>query len=311
MGTPMFAVEALKALVERTTHEIVFVVTQPDKPQGRGLRLVSPPVKILANRHNIPVHQPASLKANEQMRMVFASAGLDIVVVVAYGKMIPADWLGLPRFGFVNVHASLLPEFRGASPINRAILAGKTVTGVSIMRIEEEMDAGPVYARVSTPIGEDEDASSLADRLSVLGAEKLLEVLPLIASGALTAEPQDHARATYAPPLRREEGEIDWTMSARAICTMVRGLVPWPCAYTFLDGKMLKILKARWEKAAPGEPPGTMLRQKRGVCIACADGFVIPLELQTEGKRPLSGEAFACGLRSPRAHLGGQGGVDA
>jgi len=307
MGTPAFSVPSLRALLENPSHEVLFVVTQPDKPQGRGMHVQSPPVKDIASRHGLPVLQPETLKGNTTIRDTFALSGLDAVVVVAYGRMIPADWLAIPRFGFINVHASLLPEFRGAAPINRAILAGKTETGVSIMRIEEAMDAGPVYLQASTPIGPDEDAVILSERLSELGAKKLTEVLPLIEEGAIVAVAQDHARATYAPMLRKEEGEIDWHASGKDICTLVRGLVPWPCAYTHLDGKLLRILKAVFEPSETPEEPGTLVKEKCGVRISCGDGYVIPKVLQVEGRRAAACDAFACGLRCDRASLGQSG----
>jgi len=304
MGTPAFAVPALRALAEDSPHEVLFVVTQPDKPQCRGMHVQPPPVKALAQSCGLKVFQPQALRSNDELRDLFASSGLDAVAVVAYGRMIPADWLDIPRFGFINVHASLLPEFRGAAPINRAILAGRHLTGISIMRIEEAMDAGPVYLQASTPIGDDEDAVSLSTRLSELGAAKLVEVLPLIEAGTLKAEPQDHSRATYAPMLRKEEGEIDWNRPCREICTMVRGLVPWPCAYTHMNGKTLRIIRATWEETGCAEVPGTLIREKKGVRIACKDGFVVPLELQVEGRRVTTCEAFSCGMRTQRGRLG-------
>lgn len=306
MGTPSFSVPALKALLEHGSHEVLFVVTQPDRPQGRGMHVRSTPVKDFALARGLQVFQPESLKGNDGLRDIIARSDLDAVVVVAYGKMIPADWLDIPRHGFINVHASLLPELRGASPINRAILEGKKVTGISIMLINEAMDAGPVFLQASTPIGEEEDALSLSERLSALGAQKLVEALPLIENGSLHPVPQDHTRATYAPMLRKEEGEIDWNASGERICTMVRGLVPWPCAYTYLDAKMVRILRATFEPSQNPEKPGTLIRERHGVRIACRDGYILPGVLQLEGRRAVGCEAFSCGLRLERCHLGGR-----
>lgn len=304
MGTPEFAVPSLSALMLSREHELVFVVTQPDKPQGRGMRLQSPPVKEAAVHKGLQVVQPAMLKGSADARSLFASSDLDAVVVVAYGKMIPEDWLSMPRFGFINIHASLLPELRGAAPINRAIMEGKSTTGISIMQIDAEMDAGPVFIQEPTSIEEKDDAISLAQRLSVMGSRKLIETLPLIEQGSILARPQNPAHATYAPMLRKEEGEIDWTLSARTIYNMVRGLVPWPCAYTYLHGKMLKILQASFEETDHGHTPGMLLRERKSVRIACKDGFIIPMHLQMEGKKTTDCEAFTCGLKSDHEVLG-------
>lgn len=304
MGTPEFAVPPLNAILRSEAHDLVFAVTQPDKPQGRGMHLQSPPVKEAALKAGLAVVQPATLRGDTETKSLFASSRLDAAIVVAYGKMIPEDWLPLPRFGFINIHASLLPELRGASPINRAIMEGKAVTGISIMQVDAAMDAGPVFLQASTPIGDGEDAVDLSRRLSILGAEKLLEALPLIEQGSLIPMPQDHTRATFAPMLKKEDGEIDWHQDIRTVCGMIRGLVPWPCAYTYLNGRMLRIIRASCEQADHEYAPGTMLRERRGVRIACRDGFVLPLNLQMEGKKAIGCEAFSCGIRTDREILG-------
>ncbi len=264
MGTPAFAVPALRALAEDSPHEVLFVVTQPDKPQGRGMHVQPPPEgpgpELRAKGLSAPGPE-VERRAEGSLRLF----GLDAVAVVAYGRMIPADWLDIPRFGFINVHASLLPEFRGAAPINRAILAGRHLTGISIMRIEEAMDAGPVYLQASTPIGDDEDAVSLSTRLSELGAAKLVEVLPLIEAGTLKAEPQDHSRATYAPSSGRRR--VRSTGTGRAGRS-----APWSGA-----GAMALRLhpheredpednQATWEETGCAEVPGRSFGRKR----ACA-----------------------------------------
>ena len=303
MGTPVFAVPALSALME-SKHDIAFVITQPDKPKGRGMHLQAPPVKELAGKVGLEVFQPQALKNNTEIHDLFTSSKLDAVIVVAYGKMIPTDMLIIPSIGFLNIHASLLPDLRGASPINRAIMAGYTTTGISIMQIDEGMDSGPVYLQASIPISATDDAENLALRLSALGAPKLLETLALIEDEKMRPVPQDHAGSTYAPMLTKEDGKIDWGREPRSIHNMIRGLVPWPCAYTYLDGKMLKIMSGSYEINDHGIMYGTLLKEKSGVKIACAGGYIIPKILQLEGKKTLDAAAFSCGLKADEAILG-------
>jgi methionyl-tRNA formyltransferase len=303
MGTPVFAVPTLSALIE-SRHDIAFVITQPDKPKGRGMHLQAPPVKELAGKVGLKVFQPQALKNNTEIHDLFTSSKLDAVIVVAYGKMIPTEMLIIPRIGFLNIHASLLPDLRGASPINRAIMAGYTTTGISIMQIDEGMDSGPVYLQASIPISATDDAENLALRLSALGALKLLETLALIEDEKIRPVPQDHAGSTYAPMLTKEDGKIDWGREPRSIHNMIRGLVPWPCAYTYLDGKMLKIMSGSYEINDHGIMYGTLLKEKSGVKIACAGGYIIPKILQLEGKKALDAPAFSCGLKADEAILG-------
>lgn len=303
MGTPVFAVPTLSSLME-SKHDIAFVITQPDKPKGRGMLLQGPPVKDLAKKAGLNVYQPQTLKNNTEIHDLFASSKLDAVIVVAYGKMIPTDMLIIPKTGFLNIHASLLPDLRGASPINRAILSGYTSTGISIMQIDEGMDSGPVYLQASLPISDADDAENLSLRLSGLGALKLLETLALIEEEKIKPVPQDHARSTYAPMLTKEDGKIDWGRDPRYIHNMIRGLVPWPCAYTYLDGKMLKIMSGFYEIEDHGIRYGTLLKEKSGVKIACAGGYIIPKILQLEGKKALDATAFSCGLKADKAILG-------
>ncbi len=304
MGTPEFALPSLKALIEAGEHRVLSVLTQPDKPKGRGRHLMMPPVKELAIEKGIPVMQPQTLKGNAQIAGMLRDLALDAVIVVAYGKMIPDDMLAIPAHGFINVHASVLPAFRGAAPINRAILAGCATTGVSIMQIDSGMDSGPVFLRSEVPVPEDEDAVGLSARLSALGAEKLLETLDQLERGGIEAKPQEHDKATYAPMLKKEEGEIDWGSDPRSIHNMVRGLLPWPCAYTFFGSKILKILKStyRFEEHALGF--GTMSRTDGGLAIACRQGFLLPQVLQVEGKKAVDARAFSNGLRASRVMLG-------
>lgn len=304
MGTPEFAVPSLSALMQSGGHEILLVVTQPDKPQGRGMHLQSPPVKATAVQSGLEVLQPASLKGAAALKDMLISSRLDAVIVVAYGKMIPDEMLAIPAHGFINVHASLLPVFRGAAPINRAILAGCATTGVSIMQIDSGMDSGPVFLQSEVPIPEDEDAVGLSARLSELGAEKLLETLDLLERGMIEAKPQEHDKATYAPMLKKEEGEIDWSLDPRSIHNMVRGLLPWPCAYTFFDSKMLKILKSTYRFEEHALEFGTLSKTDHELTIACKEGFLLPQVLQLEGKKALDARAFSNGLHASRVMLG-------
>ncbi len=304
MGTPDFALPSLSALIHAEEHDLKCVITQADKPKGRGMHIQSPPVKEMALMHGLPVYQPVTLKNNTDILNLITKGGFDAVIVVAYGKIIPVEMLSIPRFGFLNVHASLLPKFRGASPINRAIMNGCKTTGVSIMFIDAGMDSGPVFMQSQTTIGDEEDAISLSERLSVLGAEKLMKTIELIELEKITPTPQDHTLATYAPMLKKEEGEIDWNQDAKTIYNMIRALVPWPCAYTHLNGKMLKILSASYELGEQGPRFGTLIKDRRGLKIVCKGGFIIPHTLQLEGKMSLDSQAFSCGLKAEQAMVG-------
>ncbi|MEN6475290.1 MAG: methionyl-tRNA formyltransferase [Syntrophaceae bacterium] len=303
MGTPGFALPTLHALIASGEHTVELVVTQPDKQKGRGMKMLPPPVKEAAEVYGLPVKQPEHLKHNAEMVQTLSRLDLDAVIVVAYGRIIPAEMLAVARHGFINVHASVLPVLRGAAPINWAILSGYPATGVSIMQLDEGLDTGPVYLTASCPITEDDDAVTLSERLARLGAEKLLEVLALIAADDIRPEPQEHARATYAPLLKKEDGLIDWTKDALTIERMVRGLVPWPCAFTGMGGKVLRIWKASYRLQQHDCKPGTLIKD-HGLRIACHDGFIIPALLQLEGKQVLDMHAFANGLRANKIMLG-------
>lgn len=304
MGTPDFALMSLQALIDAAEHEVVLVITQTDKPKGRGRQLQPPPVKQLAGEMGIPVLQPERLKHNDEIYSSLVQAGLDAVIVVAYGKMIPADMLEIPRHGFINVHASILPFYRGAAPINRAILAGEPKTGVSIMRIDAGMDSGPVYLQAEIPIEESEDAEVLSKRLSELGAIKLTETLELLDKGELSPTPQDHDRATYAPMLKKEEGEIDWGNDVKTIHNMIRAFVPWPCAYTFMGTKTLKIWSGSYQSENHEFINGTLVKDGARLKIACSGGFIIPHVLQLEGKKAMDSNAFSCGIHESHIMLG-------
>jgi methionyl-tRNA formyltransferase len=235
MGTPEFSVPSLKRLL-LDGHDIVAVFTQPDKPAGRGKHLHTPPVKSFALEHHKSVHQPSKIKNNDDVRTIFETVSPDACVVVAYGKILPQWLLQIPRLGCINVHASLLPKYRGAAPINWAIANGEQETGVTIMQMDEGMDTGPMLATRTVAIGIQETAPELSSRLSELGAELLSETLPLVATGGLRPMPQDDRCATYAPLLKREHGLINWTMSAKEIANRVRAFQPWPGMFTNFRG---------------------------------------------------------------------------
>lgn len=289
-GTPDFSVPSLSALIEGTGVEVIAVYTQPDRPAGRGRKLQMSPVKRLALDKGIPVHQPQSLKRDPEAIETLRSLGADLMVVIAYGLILPLAVLEAPRLGCVNVHASLLPRWRGAAPIQRAVLAGDTGTGVCIMRMEEGLDTGPVYHRAETPIDARETGGSLHDRLAELGADALMEALPGIADGSSLPEPQDDALATYAHKLSKDEAVIDWSASAEAIERQVRAFDPWPVAQTEVEDATLRIWGAESDPEAPTDAaPGSVIRtDKTGILVATGRGVLRITRLQPAGKKPMS-----------------------
>lgn len=294
MGTPDFAVASLKRLVEEG-HEICGVFTQPDKPKNRGHKLAFSPVKEYAITQNLEVYQPLKMRDGEAYGIVEALAP-ELIVVAAYGKILPEDILNYPRFGSINVHSSLLPKYRGAAPINWAILDGEEETGVSIMYMAKELDAGDVILQKTTPISDEEDALQLTIRLAQLGADALSEAVKALDSGSATRTPQDHEKHTYASMLSKEMSPIDWNRSAREIDCQVRGLIPWPCATTDLAGTRFKVYRT-----APGnktdKEPGTILSAgKMGIEVACGDGkSLLITELQAEGGKRMAAGAYLLG----------------
>ena len=294
MGTPDFAVPSLNQLIQ-DGHEIVGVYTQPDKPKNRGMKLTPPPVKVVALEHDLPVFQPKTLK-DEAVQQELAALAPELIVVAAYGKLLPKAVLELPEKGCINVHSSLLPKYRGAAPINWAMLNGDTETGVSIMYMAEELDAGDVILTAKTPIDPEEDLPSLWDRLAKVGAEALAEALPLLAAGTAPRTPQDSTQATFAPMLSRELSPIDWTKPMAAIRNQVRGLIPWPCATAELAGQRFKIYKTA-VGTATDKTPGTLLSAgKKGIEVACGDGQSLWItELQAEGGKRMSAAAYLLG----------------
>ena len=294
MGTPDFAVASLKRLVE-DGHEICGVFTQPDKPKNRGHKLTFSPVKEYALSQNLAVYQPLKMRDGEAMSIVEELAP-ELIVVAAYGKILPEDILNYPKYGSINVHSSLLPKYRGAAPINWAILDGEAETGVSIMYMAKELDAGDVILQKSTAIGEDEDALALTARLAGLGAEALAEAVEALKNGTASRTPQDGSKQTYASMLSREMSPIDWSRTARAIDCQVRGLIPWPCASTELAGQRFKVYRT-----APGretdKAPGTVLAAgKMGIEVACGAGRSLCItELQAEGGKRMAASAYLLG----------------
>jgi methionyl-tRNA formyltransferase len=302
MGTPDFSVPSLERLIV-DGHDVAAVFTQPDKPAGRGKHLHAPPVKAFALEHGITVHQPSKIKTNDEVRAIFEQVSPDACVVVAYGKILPAWMLAIPRLGCINVHASLLPKYRGAAPINWAIANGERETGVTIMQMDAGMDTGPMLARRSIPIGDEETAPQLSERLSQLGAELLSETLPRVERREVAPLAQDDSEASYATMLKREDGLIDWRMSASEIANRIRAFQPWPGNYTSFRGARLTIWRAQdlptHQQADSSGEPGTILSiDEPGITIKCNGlSALLIQEVQVEGKRRVSAREFANGAR--------------
>jgi methionyl-tRNA formyltransferase len=299
MGTPEFSMPSLEQLII-DGHEIAAVFTQPDRPAGRGKLLHLPPVKTLALSHGIPVHQPLKIKSNDEVRAIFESIAPAACVVVAYGKILPQWMLEIPRLGCINVHASLLPKYRGAAPINWAIANGERATGVTIMQMDAGMDTGPMLAQRSTPVGGEETAPELSARLAKLGAELLSETLPHIEHGDIDRIPQDAREASYAPILKREDGLLDWKMGAAEIANRIRAFQPWPGTYTSFRGVRLIVWRGhQLERPDVSAEPGTILNiDDNGIDAVCGNLTVLQiLEVQLEGKRRVSAREFANGAR--------------
>lgn len=297
-GTPDFAVPTLAALLS-SRHAVVGVVTQPDRPRGRGQQSSFSPVKALAVERQRPVLQPTRLK-DPAFLEAYAALGADLGVVAAYGRILPTAVIETPRLGLINVHASLLPLYRGAAPIQRAVLAGEVETGVTIMRIVEELDAGAMFDRVVVPIGPDATSVEVERELARVGAALLVQVVDRIADGGAHEEPQDATRATYAPKIGREEGVIQWDRPAQMIHNQVRGLTPWPHAWCFLHDTRLILTRTRPLEEVTAATPGTVLEARGDVItVATGSGVLRILELQPEGKRPLSAREFLAGRAIP------------
>jgi methionyl-tRNA formyltransferase len=298
-GTPEFSVPALRGLVT-SPHTVVGVVTQPDRPRGRGQHVTDSPVKAAALEHRLPVIQPNRLR-EPGVTETLAAWAPDLGVVAAYGKLIPEDMLRQPRLGMINVHTSLLPKYRGAAPVHRAVIDGMTETGVTIMRMVAALDAGAMLAKVVRRIGPDETSEEVERGLSTLAVPLLLSVVDRLAEGPVDDEPQDDSKSTYAPRLTKDEGLIDWALPALSIHNRVRGLHPWPHAYTYLNGTRLIVLKSRVEEGATIDAPGTVIDASGdGIHVATGHGQRLALiELQPEGRRAMQARDFLAGHAIP------------
>lgn len=279
-GTPHFAASALAALL--TEHQVVAVLTQPDRPAGRGMQVVASPVKQLALQHGLSILQPPTLKTEEAQRSI-AALGADVMVVAAYGLILPKAVLQLPRYGCLNIHASLLPRWRGAAPIPRAILAGDGETGITIMQMDEGLDTGDMLLRRACPIAQDDTAQTLHDKLAVMGADCILEVLRLLREARLVPLRQDDAAATYAAKLLKSEAQIDWHQDARQIERAVRAFNPFPVCHATLDGVAIKIWQAALQEGVQGTPGGILEADKHGITVACGKGALRLKVLQRPG----------------------------
>ena len=294
MGTPDFAVPCLERLIQ-DGHEIVGAVTQPDKPKGRGHKLMPPPVKATAMAHNIEVFQPLSLK-NEGFLPELSRLNPELIVVVAYGKLLPKYILDFPEEGCINVHASLLPKYRGAGPIQWSIIEGETVTGVTTMYMGEALDAGDMILKAETPIGEDETAGELFERLAVMGADLLSQTLTCVESGNVPREQQDESLVTFAPMVSRETGHIDWNKPAGEIRNLIRGTNPWPLSYALYEAQTMKIIHAAQGEPGKGTPGEILAADKRGIRVACGGGETLVIdEIQMQGSKRMPVAAYLNG----------------
>lgn len=299
MGTPDFAVPCLEALVT-AGYPVVMAVTQPDKPVGRKRVLTAPPVKAFAVAHDIPVLQPEKIKNNPEALDALKATEADLFVVVAYGKILPQNVLDIPRHGCINVHASLLPEYRGSAPIQWSIVKGESVTGVTTMVMDAGMDTGDMLLKAEVDIALNDTAVSLSEKLSQAGASLLLDTLPGYLSGEVQPTPQDHSQATSIPLLKKEDGEIHWQQSATQIYNQIRGFYPWPGTYTFFQDKTLKVIQARLAEhpdAHQGTPGQILAIGHDWIRIRCGEGALELLNVQLAGSKAMDAGSFARGQR--------------
>lgn len=294
MGTPDFAVATLEAVI-KAGHEVVLVVSQPDKAVGRSKELKATPVKISALSHGIPVYQPNRVREAECIEYL-AGYHPDIIIVVAFGQIIPKAVLDMPKYGCVNVHASLLPKYRGAAPIQWAVIDGEKVTGVTTQRMAEGIDTGDIIMKEEVLLQDDETGGSLFDRLAAVGAGLCVKTMEAIENGTATYTKQDEEKATHVGKIQKEMGSIDWSKDAKSIECLIRGLNPWPSAYTQLDDKILKIWKAKvYSDEKKGEPGCILKAEKNTLFVQCGEGILALLEVQLEGKKRMPVEAFLNG----------------
>lgn len=304
-GTPPFAVPSLEKLAE-AGHDVRLVVTQPDRPQGRGMELTAPPVKQSALKLGLPVVQPDKIKKNEEFQKQLGEIAPEAIIVVGYGRIIPAWMLQLPPHGNINVHASLLPKYRGAAPIQWAIAMGETITGVTTMRIDEGLDTGDILLKREMPIQPEDTAVTLSPRLAQLGAGLLVETLQGLERGMIPPVPQDNSQATLAPILKKEDGLVDFQRTAAEIYDRLRGFQPWPGAYTRFRGKNLKIIAAQPSNENHSLNPGELKAEGERLFAGCGSGTVLELvQVQLEGKKASSAREFIHGYRiAPGEHMG-------
>ncbi|HEY1471659.1 MAG TPA: methionyl-tRNA formyltransferase [Candidatus Acidoferrum sp.] len=296
-GTPQFAVPSLKHLLEQKDFEIAGAFTQPDRPRGRGQEISYSPVKEIALAENIPVFQPVKVRAPEVQEQLRKLAP-EVIVIIAYGQIIPARLLGIPKHGWINLHASLLPKYRGAAPINWAIVNGETRTGLTTMRIDAGMDTGEMLLQEELAIGADETAPELMGRLAEAGAPLMAKTLRGLVAGTMTGRAQSHAEATLAPPLKREDGRIEWTGSTQEIYNRMRGFAPWPGAYTEFRGQTCHLWGKPVSNEKVEETPGTILASRNTVRVACGGGSLLELaNVKLEGRKEVTATGFANGAR--------------
>ena len=292
MGTPEFAVPTLQALIDH--HEVLAVVTQPDKQRGRGKKMQFPPVKEKAVEYDIPVYQPQRAR-DEEFIEELKNLNPDVIVVVAYGQILPESILNIPKYGCINVHASLLPRYRGAGPVQWSVINGEKITGVTTMFMGEGLDTGDILEQTQIAIGSEETAGELMDRLADLGAQLLLHTLTLLESGKAVRTVQDEALATYAPMLQKSDGELDFSQPAQKLHDRIRGVSPWPSAYSYLDGKRIKVHKSALLPNLSGE--SGVIQEGKRLIVGCGEGSLELLEVQPEGGKRMSGQDFLRGRR--------------
>ncbi len=298
MGTPDFALPALRAL-HKNGQDVVLVVTQPDRPKGRGRKIFPTPVKEMATRLGYEVIQPDSIQTSA-FETVVTKNQPDIIVVVAFGRIIPKNILALPKLGTINIHASLLPKYRGPAPIQWAIINGESETGITLILMDEGLDTGDILLSSAVAIDSDDTSGTLHDRLADLGADLLLQVLKLFETNGITSTPQDHSRATYAPLLKKKDGRMDWKMPAQSLEAFIRGMSPWPGAFTYYGDKRLKIFKAAPLEVDTTELPGTVIKGFPGeLRVAAGKGALSIVEIQGESGRRLPVEDFLKGQHLP------------